>query len=369
MYQNNEKISTSQMISILILMIIGTGILTLPQGLAEAVGTGGWLVILIGGILTTLLLYLKGFIIKYLPGKDYLEILSKTLSKPIAYVIIFIFTIYALVLNALLLRIFGEVIKMFLLIRTPIEVIMFAMLLICVYLIRRGIETIGRLAELMLPIIILVTVPLFLLTVQGTDFTNLLPLFNTPLPDIVKAIPIPVFSFLGFEIMLIFGVFYNKPEKAPISGAISMGIVTLLYLFLNTMVLARFGKYQTQHLIWPTLSLFKTIEFPGLFIENVESVVMVLWVFVVFMSIAPFYFANVLLIGNLVGTKNNIMYALPLLPIMYFVSLFPDSMAETYYYTDLLTKYVSTFIVIIVPMAVLISLAIQRRFKKEGKNA
>ena len=367
MYQNNEKISTSQMVSILILIIVGTGILTLPRSLAETVGTDGWIVIFLGGVITTALVYLMSLIIKKMPGKNYMEILTETITKPVAYIVVGIFILYTLILNSFLLRIFGEVIKMFLLLRTPIEVIMFAMLLTCIYLVRRGIETLGRLAELLLPVIILINLPLFLLTIQGTDFSNLLPLFQTPLLDLIKAIPIPFFSFLGFEIMLVFGVFYNKPSMAPKSGIYTMVIVTFFYLFLNTMVLARFGIYQTKHLIWPTLSLFKTIEFPGLFIENVESVVMVMWVSIVFMSIAPFYLSNTLLIAHITDSKDHNMFALPLLPLMYFISLYPDSMAATYHYLDIFTKYASTFIAIIVPVLVLIVLAIKKR-RKEEKN-
>lgn len=368
MYQNNERVSTSQMVSIFILTIVGTGILTLPRSLVEAVGTDGWIVILLGGILTAGLVYLIGCIISRLPGKNYLEILAATITKPVAYVVTGIFIIYALVLNSLLIRIFGEVVKMFLLIRTPIEVIMFSMMLTSIYLVRRGIETLGRMAEMLLPIIIIVNLPLFLLTIQGTDFSNLLPVFQTPFLDIIKAIPIPFFSFLGFEVMLVFGLFYNKPNMAPKSGVYTIVIVTILYLFLNTMVLLRFGKNQIAHMIWPTLSLFKTIEFPGLFIENVEAVVMTLWVSIVFMSVAPFYLSNTLLISHFTGTKDHNMFALPLLPIMYFISLFPDSMASTYYYLDIFTKYASTFIVIVVPIAVLISLAIRKGIGKEGKN-
>jgi len=369
MYQNNEKVSTSQMVSIFILTIVGTGILTLPRSLAEAVGTDGWIVILLGGVITTALVYLMSYIVKKLPGMNFMEILTETVTKPVAYVLAGVFILYSLVLNSLLLRIFGEVIKMFLLLRTPIEVIMFSMLLTCIYLVRRGIETLGRLAELLLPIIILLNIPLFLLTIQGTNLSNLLPLFQTPVLDLIKAVPISFFSFLGFELILIFGVFYNKPELAPKSGVYTMIMVTLFYLFLNSMVLASFGTYQTRHLIWPTLSLFKTIEFPGLFIENVESVVMVVWVSIVFMSIAPFYLSKALLLAQISGLRNHNMFALPLLPIMYFISLYPDSMAATYEYLDIFTKYASTFIAIVVPILILMALLIRKGFGKEGKNA
>ncbi len=369
MFQNNEKISTSQLVSTLILTIVGTGILTLPRVLADEVGADGWLVILMAGGVSAALLYIKGYIVKKLPGKSYLEILTITLTKPIAYIIVFLFIVYSIILNAFLIRIFGEVIKMFLLFYTPIEVIMFSMLLTTIYLVRRGIETMGRLAELMLPIVILFNIPLFLLTLQGTDFSNLLPVFQTPIKDLVMAIPTPLFSFLGYEIILVFGVFMNKPSKATKAGVWTIGIVTFFYLFLNAMVLARFGVKQTIHLIWPTLSLFKTIEFPGLFIENVEVVVMTMWVFIVFMSVAPFYLSNVVLIANLTGAKNHNMFALPLLPLIYFIALFPDSMAATYYYLDIFAKYAATFIIIIVPILVLIALLIRKRGKEESKNA
>ncbi|KAB3532481.1 GerAB/ArcD/ProY family transporter [Alkaliphilus serpentinus] len=369
MYQNNDKISISQITSILILTLVGTGILTLPQALAEEAATNGWIIIIVGTLSALLVAFLHSYIVKSFPGKGLFEILEATLGKPVAHIIGAIFSLYFIVINSFLLRIFGEVVKMFLLFRTPIEVIMFFMLATNIYLVRRGIETLARLAELLLPLILIPSLVLFLLTIQGTDFSNLLPVFQLSVGDIIKALPIVFFSFLGFDLILVFGRFVKPEKNISKAMAISILVVGLLYVFLNTITLARFGVEQTVHLIWPTLTIFKTIEFPGLFIENVEAIVMVLWVFIVFMSMAPLFLGATITLSNSMNIREHGFLALPLIPIIYFISLFPDSVTEAYYYLDYFTKFIATSIIVIIPLIIAMVIVFKRGIRKEDQGA
>ncbi len=365
---NNEKVSLSQMGSILVLTMVGTGILTLPRSLAEAVGTDGWLLILIGGAICIGLLFIHSYIVKSFPGKSYMEIIACNLSKPVSYVVTALLAIYFIGLNAFLIRIFSEVVKMFLLLRTPIEVIIFSIVLMAAYLARQGIETLGRLAELLLPLILVPSLILFLLAMVGGDITNLLPAVTTTPKEILEALPIVIFSYLGFDIILIFGIYVNKPNKVIKSSTKALVFVVLLYTILNIVTISTFGEKQTTHLIWPTISLFKTIEFPGLFIENVEGFVMALWVLIVFMSIAPLLLVATTLLGDLFTVRDNKYFALPLLPLLYFIALLGDSLAEAYAYLEKFINYTAPFVLVIIPVSILISMFIRRRLRREGNT-
>jgi len=339
MFRDNEKISATQIALILTLTMIGTGILTLPQSLAKEAGADGWIIIVVGGVLGIALANIYGYIVKSHPHTKYMDILSMHLSKYVAYVIVVMTIIYLLILNGFIIRIFGEAIKMFLLFKTPIELIIFSMLLVSVFLVRKGIETLGRFAEIMIPIIFIPSLLLFMLALQNAEMKNLLPVFQVSIKEIVKAIPIVLFSFLGFELLFIFGFFVNKPKEISEPINYAMIFVILAYIFLNSMTLLNFGVKQTQHLIWPTLSLFKTIEIPGLFIENVEALVMSIWVLIAFTTIAPLHLATSYLMADIVGMKDNKLLALPILPIIYLIAMFSENIAETYAHLDKITNF------------------------------
>lgn len=365
---NNDRISTSQIISIIVLTIIGTGILTLPQSLAEAAGPDGWIILIAGGLMVLLVTLAHAFIVKCFPGKTYLEIITLTLSKPVAYIYGVFLVVYLIILNGFLVRIFAEVVKMFLLFQTPIEIIIMSVLLVTAYLVRQGIETMGRLAELLLPIILIPSLILFALALQGADPTNILPTFQISPKEVFTGIPLVLFSFLGFDLLLIFGTFLNQSKDLYKKSTIGILIILALYLVLTLTTLLVFGTEQTVHLIWPTLSLFKTIDFPGLFIENVEAVVMAMWVFIVFMSVAPLYLGKTVILQSLFKVKEHNFFVLPIVPLVYLFSLLGKSMAESYYLLDLFTKYFATVVAFIFPALIILSILIQRRFKKEGKT-
>ncbi|MBM7615950.1 GerAB/ArcD/ProY family transporter [Alkaliphilus hydrothermalis] len=364
---NNNKVSAPQLGSIILLTVVGTGILTLPRALAENVGSDGWLLILLGTLLSAAVVLIHSHIVKSFPNKGYMEIISTCLSKPVAYIVVALLVVYFIILNGFLVRLFAEVVKLFLLLRTPIEIIIFSLLLLGAYLARQGIETLGRLAELLIPIVLVPSLILFLLSLEGGDLGNLYPILKTPIPNILKEMPTILFSFLGFDVLLIFGLYVNKPQKIAKSATRAILFIGALYLVLNLSVIVKFGVPQTTHLIWPTISLFKTIDFPGLFIENVEGVVMGIWVLIVFMSIAPILLVKVILLQDLFSVKDNKCFALPLLPPLYFVALWGASLAESYAYLDKFVTYTAPIVTLGIPGLILIVMTFKKKNKKEGE--
>ena len=202
MENNKDIVSTNQMILIIAMAMVGTGILTLPRDLAEAVPYDHWIVLLAGGLVAIVVVSIHAWIIKLEPGKQYFQILCNSLSKPIAYVVGLAYIIYFVVLIGLLTRLFGEVIKVFLLVKTPIEVINISILICCIYLSRKGVEVLGRFVIVLFPVVIIVIIFLFSLSFVKTDFRNLLPVFEITFTEILRSIPITVLSFLGLEMIL-----------------------------------------------------------------------------------------------------------------------------------------------------------------------
>lgn len=368
MFLNNDRISIPQMTNILILTLIGIGILTLPRELAEVVKTDGWIVLIAGALLTMGIAFLHGYIVKSFPSKSYFEIIALTLTKPVAYLLTTFFAIYLIGSSGFLLRIFAEVVKTILLRRTPLEAIIIIMLVPIGYLVRKGIEPMGRLTNIVFPTSVIFVILLFGLTLGEADFSNLKPVFQASPQQLFGALDIVLFSFLGYETLLVFGSFLKEPQKATRVGPIAVFAVLIFYLLLNIATLTNFDIYQMQHLIWPTLSVFKTIEFPGAFVENVEIVVMAVWVFTIFMTLAPFHLATTLLIEDMIIAKEHSYLVLPTLPFVYAVTLYSSSISDVYYDLGVFTDYTAYIAIIGMPVAILIGMAIRKLLKKDKEN-
>lgn len=363
MYPNNDRVSIPQMVNILVLTIIGIGILTLPRELAEVVGTDGWLVLIVGGVISMVIAFLHGLIIQLFPGKDFFEILEYTLTKPLAYIICIFLCTYFLVNIGLIVRIYGTVIKILLLPRTPEPLVGIMMLLTVVYLVRVGIEPMARLSNILFPITVVFVVILFALSFYEADFQNLLPVFQSSPLKIIEASNIVIYSFLGFELLLIFGTHLKEPQKATRIGPIVVGIVLVFYLLLNTSIIGNFGVDQTKSLIWPTFNVFRTIELPGAFIENVELLVMAIWIFSIFMTVAPFYLGTTILLGDIMAVKEHNYFALPILPLIHIIGVYGEGLAEVYEDLTVFTDYAAYPVILAIPLLIFIGLGIKKFMK------
>lgn len=367
MEDNNDIIPIGQMIFILVLTMVGTGILTLPRDLAEAVPHDHWLVLLAGGGAAIASTFIHGNIIKLQPREQFFDVLSHGFTRPVAYVLGAIYMLYFLTFCALVTRVFGEVMKAFLFKNTPIEVINVSFLAASVYLGRKGIEVLGRVLEFLIPLLILFIVFIFGLSFIRSDLYNLLPTFQISFNEFIKGIPTTILSFAGYEILLVFGPYLKKPKDAT-KGYIAVVSVLIFYLLITTATLAQFGPLQVKRLLWPTLDLFDIIETPGLFIENVQVIVMTLWVLTAFTTASPFHLGATIMLKSLTKSKDQAYLSAPLLPIIYFVSIIPESVSETYEFLKACTRYGTTALVFVVPLLLLISLLIQDKMKKGARS-
>lgn len=368
MKQNNDVISINQMISILMLTMVGTGVLTLPRNLAVVIPYDHWIILLAGGLVAAVTAVIHSFIIKLRPGKEYFEILCDGLSRPVAYIVGVAYVVYFTVLIGLLTRLFGEVIKVFLLTKTPIEVINISILASCIYLGRKGVEVLGRLITFLLPLIIIITMLIFSLSFIKTDFRNLLPVFKITFIQALKGIPVTILSFIGIEMLLLFGVHLEDPKQST-KAVIAVAAVALFYLLIIAATFAKFGPIQIKYLVWPTLDLFDTIELPGLFIENIQVIVMGTWVITVFTTIAPAYLAGVTMAKSITKSKDHAYLVTPFLPFIYFASLIPENLGHLYEIVNEFNKYFASVVIFVIPTIVLISLVIQGRFRKGAKTS
>ncbi|HZK56746.1 MAG TPA: endospore germination permease [Clostridia bacterium] len=358
-----DVISIDQMVSILILTAISTGILSLPRRLAEIVPFDHWIILLASGLGVAVMVAVYAWIIKLKPGEQYFDILTDALSRPGAYIAALLYIVYYIGLIGFVTRIFGEVIKVYLLVKTPIEVINVSILVSCIYLSRKGVEVLGRLSMFVLPIGAVVTVILFLLSLTKTNFRNMLPVFQISPIQVLQGVPATMLSFLGLEVSLFFGSNLEKPKEST-RMLIAVAVVVLFYLTVLITAFAQFGPIQMKSLVWPTLDLFDTVDIPGLFIENVQVLVMSTWVMSVFTTIAPLYLSGTIILKSITGFRDQAALAAFFLPFIYFISLIPQNLAHVYKAADGFTRYFASIVVVGVPLIVLISLLVQKRLNK-----
>jgi len=243
---------------------------------------------------------------------------------------------------------------MFLLFRTPTEVIMLSLILVCTYIVRGGVECVARINELLFPILFIPFIVVMLFGISNLDFSNLLPVFQTPLDKALSALPSVMFSYGGIEIALFYIGFMKDPGKAYRPAMIAVLFIIFILVMVTAFCIAAFGAKTTAQYVWPLASYIRAISLPGLFIERLDGVILSLWILTVFTTIVSSYFAVSYSISKAVGTREQRQYILPLSILIYYLALQPDSLVELYEWGGMIFPYAIAAFLYAAPLLLLL---------------
>lgn len=345
----NNKISTKQVRALIVSTVVGVGILTLPSKISVITGNDGWIAIIIGGLLTLIPIIFINKIFEFYPDKNFFDIGYEILGKWIFNAFLIIFLGYFIILSASITRNLAEIVKAFLLETTPTEFIILTFVLVTSYVARSDINIIGRIGYHVYFFIIGFMILMTLVTLTGLNFENMLPTLQSDFTKLPKAIEVSFFSYLGFEVLLFALPFAEDKKKTLQSSLIGVGIVTIIYLVIFVISLSQYGLDHLNRQLFPTLSLVKEVDLPGFFLENLDGFVMAVWVLFIFSSMGPAYYGAGTILANLTNTRSHDIFILPLLPIIYIVSLIPQSINEVYINLGRIIDYAGLLVIVVLP--------------------
>lgn len=360
----DPKISHIQLRGLLVSMIIGVGVLTMPVPLVEHMGSDGWAAILIVGLMSALVFTIYYNIFRLYPNKDFFEIGRLTVGKPIFNIFIVFYIIHYLTLLALISRNLGELVKIFLLQTTPLEIIILTFILASTYLASYEIDKVSRAGYFVYPIIIIFTAAITLIALPGADFTNILPVFQSDIGGFISGSREIIFSFMGLEILFLAIPFVEQKDKVFKTGIYAIVTVTLIYLVSFLMVLTNFSQKQILLQNYPILILIRQLDIPWLFLENLDGLVLALWIIVVFATMAPGYFAMGKYASKLFKTKSHKYFVLGAVPIIYFIAMMPENFIELMEDLSNFFNALATITAIIIPLIILIVGLIRKKVEK-----
>jgi spore germination protein (amino acid permease) len=353
-----------------VVSIVGIGIFSSPREIIDKVGSDAWIVILIGGSIIFLLLWLIYMVMKKNDFQDFTNILQNNFGKVIGGTFAIVFAVYSIFIVSLGMREFVEVIKLFLLRKTPSEFILMITILSGAYLVRGEIGDLVKFNEVSFWVMFIPVFAVFILVAINADFTNLLPILNNKPSDYFSASKFALYSFGGFEIAyLILPYVKNKKNSSHVLRK-SIMFVSGFYIIVMILVLAVFSKAQSRILLWPTISMIRSLYIPGTFIERWEGIVMALWIFFYFTTFVNSYFFSSEIVKTVFKLKDIKLSSFLIMPFIFIVALYPENIAEIYSLQFKNTPVLLTalFVFVILPILVLLMGKYKGRKKGKGKR-
>lgn len=360
MFSHNGRISTRQVMILLILQMFNTNMLLLPKLSTYYVGRNGYILPIVAIVFGIIYVYCITALTMRFPGKTLVEIACEILPDGVAYIIVGIFAIKLLIGAGLELRMFGELILQVMLPRTPIIVIMLVILLTASYLVKSGIEATARMGEVLIYFIMIPIVILFIIIALKVDYQEVLPFFQTNLKSVGWGALSISYMFTPLEFMLMMTGLMRKPDKVRKVGIGAVCTIGVLAGIITLLTIAEIGLGETQRQVWPVLALMQSIGIKNSVVENQEVIMLGVWILSVFMYISSGLYFSSLIGSRSCRFKRENVFVLPLIPVVLFISVWPKNLVQAYNYYFKFQLYLGTWFLIVVPLILLVIAKIRR---------
>lgn len=364
----NDKISNFQFGCLYFLTTVGVSIITLPSILAKEAGNDAWILCILSGLINVIFIYFMTRVVKKYGDMGFVGTLRFLFGDIIGSILIIPCILFFIFVVSLELRLFGEITKLYLLNRTPIEYIIIPMLLLGAYLARSGIEQIARFYEVTIYLIGILYILCILIGLPHSNFSNLRPFFITPISAYLKGMFSAIFPYLGYEILLVVSPNIRKKEKIFKTTAITLLIIIALYTSFVILSIVRLGVEDTKFQLYPVMSVIKATDVPGAFIERVAGILMISWIFAAYTSVVSYiYFYSVTFADVLNQRRKNHAISL-IIPVIYIISLQGQSILDVFKIINSISMYLGIYTIIILPLLMFIMSLIKKdKGKKESK--
>ena len=293
-------ITSRQLLYLLIAATMPTQDLLLPGPLIKAFGKDALWAIMVGGILAVVPLLLALYILRRQRRGPFGAAFGRHLF--VARVIAALLAMAAALGFGNIFASLTQMLHVDLLEFTPAWVTTYLAAFVAIYASLGGPEVVGRVAELLVPIVLIEASMLFGLALPWLNPIYMLPL--TPQDGLALTLgAYQAFTFLGeVGFAIYFGSLVRDPEGIARALWTALGVNVLMLLLTTGMPLLMFGTEHSSILAAPTVTAVRSIHY-GFLIERLDSLMTAPWAaFVVLKIIVWTTFASGLL-GDVFGHR------------------------------------------------------------------
>ncbi len=327
----NKQISTKQFVCIQFLVAMAVKMFMLPALILRTVGKEGYLVLLVYIALEFFDLTLLLILARRNPDKTLYEILEEGLGRVVSRIVLALVTGF-FVLKTLL--VISEV-KIFfntIMYRDVNWAIMLIPLIaVTIAFATRPLRSMGRVAEILTPIVLISTVVLSVLLFGGIEITPLLPFLSEGVSPVLKGLEYFPMWFGDVTVLMLF-LGKIKINKGFILGSfISKLIATALVMLFTIVLFSAYGNVSTLIDYGNNVSNMTQLTLGAQDYGRFDLLFYCVWLFSVFIKIGMLFTFAVRNLRFIVGKGNNELYSIILALFIYAVSVFVFANEESAY--------------------------------------
>ncbi len=308
---DSGKISTRQLLFIIITFIISTSDIFLPSVVAGLAGRDAWISVFVASAEALVIAAVAVSLSLRFPQKTLVQICLKVLGKwPGRLLALIILIGFFLNLAIFTVSQLGVILKVAFMPKTPLIIFNGTIVLIAAYAVYHGIETIGRLTELLMPLGIGMLILVGLMILPDVDFQNYRPFLEYGIGPVLSG-SLRILSFLGEGVIIMMLMPYiNKPQN--VVRIIPLAILLLgFFLLVGVLAIGIFGASQTASLTFPALAMVRRIEI-GNFLEHLDAIIMTVWISGIYIKLIVIYYICCIGFAQLANIKRYHTLIIPI---------------------------------------------------------
>ena len=323
------KISGSQIFWLMFSMEFGmTALLTMTPALSEA-KQDAWISLTIAGMVALGITFLAIQLSRLFPNQTLVSVSQTILGKWLGKIVIIPYFVMWYSIMSVVLRQFADFTLTILLHTTPLWVPILFMIIVMVYVTHQGgIEGIGRTSEVLGPIILVSIAAILLLNIPSLDLSRMMPIyFDSGWLAILKGSLAPTL-FLGESVMLtMLAPFLNQPDRISraLWGVSAASLLLVMSMLAVTMI---FGASLSGKMWYPFFEMTRFISVME-FIQNIDIVIVVVWIFSVFVKLSLYLFIASYGTAEWFGIKDWRKIIWVVVGIVFILSLLSPNIAVT----------------------------------------
>jgi len=312
-----DQIKPLQLAFLVIETQIGVGLFMLPANVHTPAQGDAWMSVLIGGLLAQLFIVIIWCLSRRFPSRSLYDYLPTLLGKYIGKLVQFVYAAYFIFMTSFIMIRFAITIRDWVLIETPIWVVLGMITSLCIYLVRENLRKISRVFNLTFVFNIMLIIIIAFAYVH-VNFLYILPVGQAGLWNILKGTHETMGVLAGYEILLIVypavvGSSTGKLKAVSVANMFS----TFLYAFGVFTSLIVFSPPELDLMPQPLLYMVKSLTYSV--IERPDLYFISLWMVSVTTSTMGYFFMASKGVSYLFQQKENHRKVVPYTAVVVFI--------------------------------------------------
>ncbi|GMX66777.1 spore germination protein GerKB [Paenibacillus elgii] len=316
-----DTISRHQLLAISIIYQIGT---TIIFGFASGAGRDSWLAVLISTILGTAVIMFYVGVTNLNPGLTYIECYPKQFGKWLGTPIAWLHPLLFLYIAGRIVADINNLVPSTILPGTPPWSILAIFIIVIGYALFLGLKVMGRLAEIMLPLLgFIYIVEVVLIISSGViELDNLFPLLDKGWNRVWKVVwPLGIIQSYGESLALAMVWTSVKPKGRVGRTMILSTLLAGSFIALtDAMAVSVFGEEIFKRATYPMYALIQAISVAD-FITQLDATGVLYFCFTAFLKTYIYLFATVRSIQKLTYAQSNRSFIIPVIAIAFVFGL------------------------------------------------